>query len=245
MRTLFTIAFTLLLSASIAWAQDSPGPEDDIFVDEGAVITQVGDDNTADITQEDGPHAARIYQQGDDNQAGIQQRGTNNTAFISQVGHDNDNKVEVAGMDNTALLVQEGDGMDLNLRVTEGQGRVVDIRQYGETHTVGFLSSDGKILQSGDFNHLYVAQHGEYHTVTTLDGEGHIQDGDHNVIDIVQYGTGQTAAVGQFGMENRMDIRQEGAGHQATVAQRGDGNSATIHQSGSGMLQIPVDGMLQ
>ena len=223
MRTLFITMLTLLLTASMAWAQDPPGPEDDIFVDEGAVITQVGDDNTADITQEDGPHAARIYQKGTGNWADIQQRGTNNTAFISQVGHGNNNEVEVAGTDNTALLVQEGDEMGLNLWVTEGQGRVVDIRQFGETHTVGFLSSDdGKILQSGDYNHLYVAQHGKHHTVTTLDGEGHIQDGDHNVIDIVQYGSDQTAAVGQFGMDNRMDIRQEGAGHEATVAQRGD-----------------------
>ena len=230
MRTLFITMLTLLLTASMAWAQDPPGPEDDIFVDEGAVITQVGDNQQATIDQQ-GLHAARIYQQGDDNQADIQQRGTNNTAFISQVGHGNDNEVEVAGTENTALLVQEGDGMNLNLRVTEGQGRVVDIRQFGETHTVGFFDSDGKILQSGDFNHLYVAQHGAYHTVTTLDGEDHIQDGDHNVIDIVQYGSDQTAAVGQFGMENRMDIRQEGAGHEATVAQRGDGNQASVTQT--------------
>ena len=240
MKSFFTLILTLVLSTSMAWADDPPGPEDDIFVDEGAVIHQVGDANAANINQEAGPHAARIYQEGNDNIADIQQRGTNNTAFISQVGDGNDNDVEVAGTDNTALLVQEGDNMSLNLRVTEGQGRVADVRQYGETHTVGFLGSDGKILQSGDFNHLHVAQHGDYHTVTTLDGEDHIQAGDHNVIDVLQYGGRQLAKVGQFGDSNSMSIMQQGYSHTATVGQYGDGNSATIHQSGGdGMVLNP------
>lgn len=240
MKLFFTIALTLVLSVSMAWADDPPGPEDDIFVDEGAVIHQVGDANAANINQEAGPHAARIYQEGNDNIADIQQRGTNNTAFISQVGEGNDNDVEVAGTDNTALLVQEGDNMRLNLRVTEGQGRVADVRQYGETHTVGFLGSDGKILQRGDFNHLYVAQHGDYHTVTTLDGEDHIQAGDHNVIEVLQYGSSQLAKVGQFGDSNSMAITQQGSSHTATVGQYGDGNSAMILQSGGdGMVLNP------
>ena len=197
MKHFSVLLLALLLSVGVVFADDPPGPEDDIFVDDGAVITQVGDDNDASIHQE-GIHAARIYQQGNDNEADIHQTGINNTAFISQVGNHNDNSVTVAGEDNTAILVQEGSNMDLDLKVTEGIGRIVDIRQFGETHTVGFVGQDGKIFQSGDYNELFVAQHGEDHVVTTLDGEGHIQDGDHNMIDILQYGTNQTAQVGQL-----------------------------------------------
>ncbi len=233
MKQFSVLLLALLLSVGVALADDPPGPEDDIFVDDGAVITQVGDDNDASITQE-GIHAARIYQEGNENEADIGQTGINNTAFISQVGNYNDNSVTVAGEDNTAILVQQGDNMDLNLKVTEGVGRTVDIRQFGETHTVGFVGEDGKIFQSGDYNELFVSQYGEGHVVTALDGEDYIQDGDHNTINILQYGTDQTAQVGQFGDQNTMSIFQDGSDHTAVVEQRGNNHTASIHQDGNG-----------
>ena len=122
MRTLFIAMLTLLFTASMAWAQDPPGPEDDIFVDEGAVITQVGDGQQADHRPARAPcrahlpGEARVTGPISDSAAPI------TPPFISQVGHGNNNEVEVAGTDNTALLVQEGHGIGLNLRVTEGSG---------------------------------------------------------------------------------------------------------------------------
>lgn len=60
------------------------------------------------------------------------------------------------------------------------------------------------------------------------------QQGDGNLVDIVQQGSGSYASVRQLGDGNGVDILQRGAGHYASVIQEGNSNLFSLTQSGLG-----------
>ncbi len=77
MKYLTTLFITFGLMVPMAIAQLPPGPGDDITVSTGAHITQIDNNNEAEITQV-GSHSGEIYQEslnGDGNYASLKQEG--------------------------------------------------------------------------------------------------------------------------------------------------------------------------
>jgi len=213
----------LLLTAVSVQAQRPPAPGDVITVADGAFITQIGDDNEADIVQTGDPaHEGEIYQQGSDNEADLEQAGTGHSGLISQVGNHNTGYIDVTGENHTSVIVQEGTGHNVQFSI-EGISNTVDIRQFGTSdHTVGFAGDlISTVKQNGNYNSFFSVQTGNSggHLITTADGGDHIQNGDHNLIDVSQEGDSNTARLLQTGDGNSIDLMQSGSTNVAVINQ--------------------------
>ena len=235
MKQLVLIISIYYMSSALAFAQVPPGPLDPVNVDAGALITQIGDFNDGDINQT-GHHSAETYQEGNMNEGYLVQSGVGNTGFISQVGDDNYGAINIYGLNNTGIIVQEGENHNIQFSM-DGEDNVADIRQFGTSdHSVGFAESLASVFQSGDRNQFYSVQIGDAigHTITTVGGASEIQQGNDNLIDVWQEGSGHVAELLQTGDFNSMDIYQSGDGNTTIVDQSGMYNVASVYQNGSG-----------
>ena len=94
-----------------------------------AVIAQVGNSLTSDITQTGSALEAFILQSGHDHAASIEQHGSHNQGLIVQTGAYNEARIEQYGAHNNALIEQTGTGHRSS--VTQyGQGLNVLVRQH-------------------------------------------------------------------------------------------------------------------
>lgn len=251
MKKLTTLLVAMLFTAGMAFAQTDPDEEvtsDDIY--DGASITQIGDFNDATINQV-GKHSGEIYQDGgtnseNGNYANLDQQGNDHSGFISQVGENNIANIDAEGVGHLSVIVQDGNGHNVQFSI-EGISNTVDIRQFGNSeHLVGNENSPiSSISQNGDYNEFYSVQlgMGNGHTIYSLTGDNTIQNGNSNLIDVWQFGSGHTAGLRQLGDYNTAIITQFDANNTATVHQMGNDNEATIYQSGGLELIIPGDGL--
>jgi len=242
--------FIVLLGMATATAFSQPPYDLDatVSVDEGAVIHQVGDHQTAEINQSGSPQAAAIYQEGPGiygNTAVINQNlgVVGNEGYIQQVGDNNRARLDFAGEGyNTGVVFQHGEGHNIGVTVV-GINNTVDIRQESiaghrvENAGLGLFSESGDMFTWGDNNIMNVVQHGDQiaHLVTTPNGESHVQAGNFNLIDVWQDGSDQLAELQQIGDGNIIHVKMEGPFRNTTqVMQFGDDHSASVDQLGAG-----------
>ncbi len=94
-----------------------------------ALIAQVGNSLTSDITQTGSALEAFILQSGHDHAASIEQHGSHNQGLIVQSGAYNEARIEQYGAHNNALIEQTGTGHRSSV-TQNGQGLNVLVRQY-------------------------------------------------------------------------------------------------------------------
>lgn len=233
-----------LITTGMVLAQT--GPEQDITpddVNDGALITQVGNNNNANIDQT-GSHSAEIHQEGgDENNANIEQVGNNHSAFVNQYGDQNIADIQADGDDHFSVIVQEGNGHNVQFSI-EGISNTVDIRQYGTSeHLVGSENSPvSSIKQAGDYNQFYSVQIGDGsgHSVTSLSGDDNIQQGNGNFIDVWQEGSNNSAGFIQIGNNHIANVEQYGNSNNAEVEQyEGVGGLLFLLEGGN---SVPMNG---
>ena len=127
--------------SSAANAEDNAAPGND------AEITQIGEDQTAKISQrniEGGILSGVILQNGFGNMAAITMQGGNLSGSITQNGSNNDAALEIFDENNRGAIDQTGDDNIARLRI-EGYGHDVKLEQNGSGH-----SYDTPIVVGGD-----------------------------------------------------------------------------------------------
>jgi hypothetical protein len=159
----------------------------------GAFIDQVGDANTATITQTTSDQYARIGQSGGANTATIAQGGTGaHYATADQIG------------DGNALsLSQSGVGVQVAILKQDGSGNAMMLGQNG-----GALSSGLFAAQTGDYNRMTLTQSGDSNQAAL------IQNGDGNAMTVDQEGANNQLAWTQNG-DNLSDLQITQSGNTA------------------------------
>ena len=234
MKKFFTLAFALVFSTGIAFAQNNSTTVTQSGDDSDAVISQNGSSHEAIVNQNSGfgtGHIAEISQSnGSDNLSEVEQNQANAEAYVTQVGSDNESYTKQAGF-NEMFVDQEGDGNVL----TGYDGGSVAYQKNG----TGVFASDKNVLdldQVGDFNTAGVWQ--EHHGDATIqqygsDNDGQIyQSGSPNqALNQASITQGVSAYTSNF---NAADIRQNGEGNTASFGlQMGDHNDVDIDQIGN------------
>lgn len=258
MKKLFTLAFALVFSAGIAFAQnsltvDQQGDDNTVEAISGATQdASAGGSNAAAITQiagvendgdPTGGHQAFISQvsaPGDQNVITLTQSfGTNalgprgaQTATLSQNGEGN----MIDGFQNSrssrvANVNQEGND---NMSTFEN-GRDLDVDQLGDRNVAeSFGSSDGPVTQyqDGDDNYARNVGNGAYQ----------YQEGDYNTAVSTSFVSGTATSQTQVGDHNESYFRdlRGGSSNSATSVQTGNYNvvDAYWNQNGSNVLDI-------
>lgn len=149
------------------------------FSDRGVYIKQIGDENTATVTQTAARARTDLLQQGNQNSATITQRGAGaKYAGVGQVGSSNSATasqtgagaatlyVKQSGSSNTATAVQNASGMLYNgaVLVQKGHGNAIALTQEGEGNRA-LLTQEGSsnrmaAVQTGNNNRLAWTQEG-------------------------------------------------------------------------------------
>ena len=209
MKKVLTLVFAIVLSGSMAFAQNNDANVDQLGASNEANIEQVGDANNASIGQGEnntdfgirygGPTGAFVNldmdpaTQSEGNLATIAQTGSKNNAIATQ-GYDgawsrgNEIVLEQTGTENAATTLQ-------------GVGGIVVDDNYTE------------VLQEGYRNDVEVAQ-GELWgpgivSTNTFDSELYVlQNGNENVVRAGQIGSGQFADIDQTGNFNSSVVNQ-------------------------------------
>lgn len=147
----------------------------------GAFVDQIGNRNTARITQSSPNAYARVVQDGDDNDVDVRQQGSAASYLTArQTGARNDLRVTQEGSGQNVLhAVQQGHDNILAARQAAGSGSFngAILSQLGDRNSVALVQegSDNRALltQSGDDNAMTVAQFGDGNRLTwTQEGNG-------------------------------------------------------------------------
>lgn len=188
---LFAVAF-----APLPLAAQSGGAFQDIerpatAADSGVFVEQIGNNNSAEVTQQTPDQAAGITQDGDGNTAEIDQRDTG--AHFASIAQNGD--------DNTVLAAQEGAGEAVLLLSQQGGGNDATVLQ----RDTGGLGSAAAILQSGNDNLLNLVQDGS-------DNQARLtQNGDGNAMTAIQLNSGNRLEWTQNGTDlPDLEITQTG-----------------------------------
>lgn len=147
----------------------------------GAYVTQVGEGNTATITQRQGSTSsvASATQTGDRNFAVIDQNATSAYADVTQTGDANQAFVSQKGIgSNTLYLDQTGQGNFASVNQMSGSsGHTASLQQTGSRNTMNVNQlGDGNsasLEQNGNDNLMLVEQLGSNNALTWVqDGNG-------------------------------------------------------------------------
>lgn len=170
-------------------------------------IEQIGDNNSAVVTQYDDAQDSSIAQISDGNTAIVIQ-GDSLLALTDE------------SYGNSSSIVQDGLGGHYAEISQTGLLNTSEITQFGENNTI-------YVAQLGDFNDSFASQ----------DGVGHwaeiSQSGDGNLSELFQIGNGHEAYLVQLGNSNYSMIDQSGSGNWASVSQSSDNNTSIVIQSGA------------
>ena len=257
MKKLFTLAFALVFSTGLAFAQDN-----------NSDIDQVGDFSTATVSQVGSMLDATVYQDGSSsqqrgNEAMVSQVGTSNEAYVQQLGEQNNANIDQAGSGNYAEIVgQTGFANDASaLQDDDTENSFIYIDQQGDGNAAFYDSyADAEQYnQSGSTINIFhtrvgindpagsrmdVVQRDGANNYVKVDGFGNVLDvdvlqegGDNNqaFVDQDAPALGQpgnlSATITQLGSDNFADVTQSGFGHTSDVMQNGNTNTATVTQS--------------
>jgi hypothetical protein len=217
-----------------------------------AYIDQIGDDNSASITQgqENGSMRANLAGQSD---LRMRQEGDDNEIDIDQV-HNNTSPTSPGSQRNGVGIkggLGEGAGVD-----QVGNGNYLRIYQYGANQVVFEVQQDGGASATTDSNNATVVQNGGTsarvsNIKQTFTGGG--TDASNDISITQSGGTGnrvgntstgprpdETGAI-QNGVGNQLTVNQSGAGSNLLYASRQDNsasaggtNIASVMQSGKG-----------
>lgn len=194
-------------------------------------VFQVGDSNSADITQRSaGQSIERLNQTGSGNDFDLVQKDGqgNDTDFAIQTGDNNVIDIQQLGADNEIRVVRQidsvdGSGDNNSLMVTmngDNNGVGIGLGSSGDAFDVAGLvgTTAGYFTQDGDSNIATLDVWGSDNAVT------YHSEGNSNTID-GDIGSGTVNATG-----NRAAVVQVGNMNTASFSQMGSGNNAGISQ---------------
>lgn len=230
-------------------------------VNSQAMLTQVGDDNQASISQSlQYWNSAMIYQEGDGsiatqvqagrhNDAYTRQHGGSETAHATQTGGYNYSyQVQTGSTANVAEIKQDGDDNNNPTGATTPPAEGCDcgdcdftikmdsvVYDYDCTLCCNFNTGSVTQYQDGAINQAYIDVLGNYNNTCQW------QDGDSNFADIDIDGDYNTAKQVQLGSGNEAWITQNGHNNTACQHQNGDGHS-TITQTGDRNCACVIQG---
>lgn len=171
----------------------------------GAYISQIGDDNRAEIRQSSTRHFASIIQNGDQGSAEAHQSGDGN-AYL---------EVDQAGLLNEIVVNQDGGS---------GASNTAIAAQQGEQNLIILNQS----ASAGDFNGALLAQQGNGNQIQ-LD-----QNGAGNRAALVQNGDNNAMTAVQNGNANQLQWIQQGSGLSDLQITQSGGQAIAITQSNGG-----------
>ena len=227
MKKLFTLAFALVFSTGIAFAQNNDSDVSQSGGDNEATIQQVGSNNESDLSQSNFSngsflgHEAGIYQDGADNVADVLSDGGTGTNVVDldQLGTSNDATIAQKWGQNTAEVLQDGMDNEANVQHRGSYQSSADVDQIGAYNFAEILD----IGQTGS-------------NPNTLNEASIMQKGNDNIAGILQEGDGNKAAstIGPYDSHrNSTNIHQDGNGNDASFTmQAGDDNVVKIDQVG-------------
>jgi hypothetical protein len=203
-----------------------------------ARITQIGNANTATITQEIvTASTATVDQTGTGNVAVLEQSAADARLATTQNGTGNRvTVVQLGGPFGGPDVTQNGDGNTASVNVTNaGGGSGPLIVQTGTANSVTAVQTDvfdspARITQLGSGNRADTAQTGQFQTIDLT------QNGSNNLASVTQVGDifgglpGNSTLINQVGNSNTAIVRQVGEGYVANVSQIGSGNYTNIYQ---------------
>lgn len=145
----------------------------------GVFITQIGDTNRAQVTQNSGRSYAQVVQAGANNISVLGQ-GAAGTHYAA---------IAQSGDENTLDAAQDGSGQTVLLLAQQGDGNGTIIRQSD----AGSSYSAAAVQQSGNGNRIVLVQDGS-------DNQARLtQDGDDNELTATQLNNGNRLGWAQFG----------------------------------------------
>lgn len=141
---------------------------DDETADDGVFVSQIGINNSADLQQSNNRQLARVSQNGNDNRANVTQEDAgDHYAWVTQDGDANELTLSQAGNGDTVLLsAQMGNGNVALVEQTEfgALGSGAAILQSGDRNNLS-LTQDGtdnqaRLQQNGNDNRMTAIQNG-------------------------------------------------------------------------------------
>ncbi len=247
MKKLTTLLVAMLFSAGMAFAQSNE-----------AVVSQSGDDNTADIEQV-GDLNYTSLSQADGATADIDQvSATESFVSLSQVGASNatilqNNKNSVQGFndqwntpESNKLATQSGSGSTMEItQLSTWNQAYVD--QFGDNNTMSVFQDDGnsnvaRLIQDGNDNVMDIdliggtnrikgEQYSDGNMATVIVTGSHNNEFNNGTSFVYQDGMQNTATVTVTGDFNFYDISQIGSNNMANLSLAGNNNVATVTQS--------------
>jgi len=197
----------------------------------GIYISQVGDHNTLNITQQGTDNLIAGFPSSTQSVSTADITGDNNTTTMNQTGNNNVILFEITGDYNDTTVDQGGaSGADDNRAefLIGGDYNTIDITQH---HNDG-MGNNGHYLGlalSGNNNNVLTSQ--------TDDGDkiGFIAiTGDDNDIDLYQKGTGSHYVEIEVGSDQTVDVFQDGTGnHNASISMTGYSATLDLTQDSS------------
>ncbi len=170
-----------------------------------AYIAQIGDANTASITQNSTRQFARIGQDGDNNSALVKQTGPG-TAFL---------EIDQAGLLNTFVS---------NQRAQDGGGNIAVVAQQGESNIILL----DQTASAGSVNTAMLAQQGSGNQIQLG------QNGSDNRAELVQQGDNNAMTATQNGSANQLRWVQNGSGLSDLQIVQSGNQAMSITQSNGG-----------
>ena len=247
-------ALALVFTAGMAFAQNNSSTIDQVGNGHAATITQTGDQNSSELTQDilSGPAESKyggdatVIQTGDRNTSKLTQNTFYNDhdATIEQVGDDNYSEIVGSNGGGEADVYMEGDGNALNSLFPETQknDNDFDLNIVGGSNTVGLFQEfgDGTVDITGDGNEVLLRQHagGANYDPLDYDQATITVNGSDNMIDVNQdggagaRGLNNTATVDLLNGSslNTVEVDQAGDFHTSTITVDGMNNQAIVDQ---------------
>ena len=128
MKKLFTLAFALVFSTGIAFAQNNSSTIDQVGNGHAAMITQTGDQNSSELTQD---IATGPAQSNYDGHATVTQTGDRNTSKLTQFtfygGHDATITQDI-GNDNYSEIVTSNGGGSADVTLNGDENELLSYR---------------------------------------------------------------------------------------------------------------------
>jgi hypothetical protein len=181
-------------------------------LERGVFVSQIGDNNRADTTQQAPDASAQIVQDGNDNEATLNQQGSG--AHEAQIAQDGDG--------NIAIADQFGDGQAALVLVQQGDRNTLDMAQ-NQSDASSF--SVATVSQTGNDNQILLTQ-----------------DGSDNQARLTQEGNNNLMTAAQTGNGNRLEWSQLGDGLSDVFVQQDGSQAMQITQSMTGAAFAPPPG---
>jgi hypothetical protein len=252
MKKLFALAFALVFSTGIAFAQDNNSSITQDGDDNSATVEQTGSANSATVLQGfDGQGQsgaeAMIKQVGADNMATIKQRawgGRDNDHTVTQTGSENSASIDAFNGANTGSIIQTG---DLNQgKIQHGAAKFgrAEIEQNGDENWARArqFRGDGNVATIKQGVPVYVSN--DNYGDIRQEGNGNnasfkMQAGDDNDVVIDQLGDNNYSEYFvKYGDANDIDVTVEGTSNRtrlsinASWGSRSSGNMITVEKDG-------------